>query len=119
MPEEVSRRVQRFEKEVRQLSAEYVMMGLKVHLAGLPTVTRVQVSPDLRNAKVYVHFMGAEGHEDEDLEGLQSEAYRLQKHIHTKLRSRFCPKIKFYIDKSYDQVLKIEKILQGISSQNS
>lgn len=114
-----SRRVQRFEKELRQLSAEYVTMGLKVPLQNFSSVTRVQVSSDLRNAKVFVHLSGEPELVTEDLEELQFQAPALQQYVHSKLRSRYCPKIQFLEDKSYEHVLKVEKILHEISLQNS
>lgn len=117
MPE-VSRRVQRFEKGVYQLSSEFLMTKLKIPLENFASISRVQVSADLRHAKVYVHLSGHPESIEQDIEGLQSEAKNLQRYIHSKLRSKFCPKVIFYNDTSYEKVLTVEKILYELSEQN-
>lgn len=113
-----SRRVQRFEKEVFQLSSEYVTLGLKVPLQCFASVTRVQVSPDLRNAKVFMHLSGEDNEIEEDMFSLKQQTPALQRYIHTKLRSKYCPKIHFIYDKSYDHVMKVEKILHNLSKES-
>ena len=75
------------------------------------TVTFVKMSNDLRIASVYVMPLGGKN-KDEMLKALNDNKYFFQKTIsEAKLRSKFTPKINFYIDNSVDEAEKIENLL--------
>ena len=57
------------------------------------TVTYVEVSPDLRHAKVHVSVMGDEAHQKLSLRGLQSAAGFLQAKIAERIEIRYTPRI--------------------------
>ena len=75
------------------------------------TVSFVKMSKDLRNASVYVMPLGGRK-KNEMLQSLNDNKYIFQKSVsQAKLRSKFTPKIKFYIDSSFDEAEKIENLL--------
>ena len=75
------------------------------------TVSFVKMSKDLRVASVYVTFLGGKN-KDEMLKSLNNHKYIFQQSIsQAKLKSKFTPKIKFYIDDSFDEAEKIENLL--------
>lgn len=116
----MSRRVQRVEKEIRNVVASYLLTGLKDPLMGLVSVSRVMVSGDLKNAKVYVSVMSDDNEDrEENIAVLQSRAGDIQRQIHSQLRMKFCPKLKFYLDQGLDHQLKIDQILHDISGENT
>ena len=110
MAEGSSRRVQRYEKLVRQITSEFLITRVNELEMGWAQVTRVQVSADLRRAKVFVHIENGDDPKA-DLETLQAYAPELQKYIHGQVRSKYCPKVQFILDKSFEKVLKVEKLL--------
>ena len=75
------------------------------------TVSFVKMSKDLKIANVYFMPLGGEfKHSLLDL--LNSKKYIFQKYIaKAKLKSKFTPKIKFYIDDSFEDAEKISKLL--------
>ena len=75
------------------------------------TVSFVKMSKDLKIANVYFMPLGGEFKETL-LDVLNSKKYIFQKYIaKAKLQSKFTPKLSFYIDDTFDEAEKIEKLL--------
>ena len=75
------------------------------------TVSFVKMSKDLRVASVYVTFLGGKN-KDEMLKSLNNHKHIFQQSIsQAKLKSKFTPKINFYIDNSFDEAENIENLL--------
>lgn len=113
----MSRRIEKVEKELRQVIANYLLIGFKGKLSGLVSVARVVVSPDLRNAKVFVTVMGSEEETKSNLDILHDFSYDIQREINHRVQMKFCPKLKFFIDTSVAHVLRIEGILQSLKDE--
>lgn len=108
------RRIQKVEKEVRQVIANYLVGPFKGPLRGIVSVSRVVVSKDLRNAKVYVSVFGSDEDREVSLEGLQEYSGDIQKEISRRLVMKFCPKLKFFLDDGMDKVMKVDSILHDL-----
>ena len=77
------------------------------------TVSLVRMSKDLKIANIYFMPLGGQ-YKDQLLETLNSKKYIFQKYIaKAKLQSKFTPKIKFYIDDSFEEAEKISKLLMN------
>ena len=75
------------------------------------TASFVKMSKDLRVASVYVTFLGGKN-KDEMLKSLNNHKYIFQQSIsQAKLKSKYTPKINFYIDNSFDEAENIENLL--------
>ena len=77
------------------------------------TITEVNVSPDLKNAKVYVMPLGGENKIDV-LNSLNKATGRLKKIISSNLSLRQTPKLIFKIDETFEYAKKINDILDKI-----
>ena len=77
------------------------------------TITEVNVSPDLKNAKVYVMPLGGENKTDV-LNSLDKAAGRLKKIISSNISLRQTPKLIFKIDETFEYAKKINDILDKI-----
>ena len=77
------------------------------------TITEVNVSPDLKNAKVYVMPLGGENKMDV-LNSLNKATGRLKKIISSNLNLRQTPKLIFKIDETFEYAKKINDILDKI-----
>ena len=62
------------------------------------TVTHVEVSADMRNAKVHVSIMGDEARQKLGLRGLQSAARFLQSRIAEQIDTSYTPRLMFRLD---------------------
>ena len=76
------------------------------------TVTEVRMSPDLKNARVYVIPLG--GKDVENTVTILTEfSYLIRKALAKKIDMKFLPKVHFVGDKSFDYASKIEKLIQN------
>lgn len=97
----MNRRLERISSQLRE------ELGLLLPLVkhpelGFVTFTHVDISPDLRNARVAVSVLPTQGHEDPEatLSALQHSASFLQHHIGKRLSLRVTPILTFVLDKS-------------------
>ena len=81
------------------------------------TVTEVNVSPDLKNAKVYIMPLGGEN-KLEVLDSLNKSNGRIKKLISSNINLRQIPKLQFKIDETFEYAKNIENILQKIKKKN-
>ena len=77
------------------------------------TITEVNVSPDLKNAKVYIMPLGGEN-KFEVLDSLKKANGRIKKLISNNINLRQIPKLQFRIDETFEYAKNIENILQKI-----
>ena len=110
-----SRRVQRVEKELREIVASYVIRHCTEDLL---SVTQVKVSKDLRQARVYVSVVGASRVSDEKLDELQEHGPEIQHQIAKRLRMKYCPKLKFFNDESVEMNEKVDEILAKMNTES-
>ena len=109
-----SQRQIRFGEVIRSIICESLIkedfFNTKIDVSTI-TVSFVKMSKDLRIASVYIMPLGGKS-KDHILQSLNDNKYIFQKFIsQAKLRSKFTPKINFYIDDSFDEAEKIENLL--------
>lgn len=75
------------------------------------TVTGVEVSPDMRQAKVFVSVMGNEAKQNLSLRGLQSAAGFLQSKVAKRIDTRYTPKLLFVLDLGVKKSIEVVQIL--------
>ena len=75
------------------------------------TVSFVRMSKDLKIANIYLMPLGGKD-QDIFLESINSKKFIFQKFLSkAKFHSKYTPKINFYIDDTYNEAEKIEKLL--------
>src|SRR3982750_788740 len=110
-----ARRPGRVAAAIREEVAKFLAEGVKdPRSVGLVTVTGVDVTRDLRHAKVYVSVMGSEEERRATLQGLDSAASHLRSRIGRALRLRVAPEIAFRYDESIARAAKIEALLAEV-----
>lgn len=112
-PETRSVRLLKVGEQVRHLISE-LLLRQHVHdeVLGAHTisVTEVRMSPDLRNATVFVKpLLGAD--EAEVLKALRTHTAYFQREVAGKLKRKYAAKIKFLPDESFDVAAKIDSLL--------
>ncbi len=113
-----SHRVQRVEKEIREIVSKFVVTEVP-EITGIISVSRVIVSRDLRKAKVLIHNLEGIETARSNVEVLERYAYAIQKNIGLQIRMRYCPKIEFYADEKYDDVLKVQNVLHDLEVERA
>ena len=79
----------------------------------LITISEIQTSPNLIEARVYVSIIPEEK-EKESFKALEKNIFHIQKAINKRLKIRPVPKIKFVLDHSIKEAGDIEEILNKI-----
>ena len=113
---EPSQRQIRFSEVIRNIVSEAInknhILNEKIEL-GSVTVSFVNTSKDFRNASVYIMPLGGYN-KDEILNLLNANQYIFQKVIsREKLKTKYIPKLKFYLDDSFDEAQKIHRLLSN------
>ena len=109
-----SQRQMRFSELIRSLISECILVedfyNLEISINSI-TVSFVKMSKDLRMANVYIMPLGGQN-QNNIIEKLNENKYIFQKYLSkAKLNSKFTPKIHFYLDDTFDEAEKIEKLL--------
>lgn len=78
------------------------------------TVTYVEVSPDMRQAKVHVSIMGDDTKQRLALKGLESAAGFLQTKVAKRIDTRYTPRLAFVLDLGVKRSIEISQILQEV-----
>jgi ribosome-binding factor A len=84
---------------------------------GMVTVTRVDLSDDLRHAKVYVSFLGGDEEKARGLKLLKKARGHLRSELAGRLDLRVVPELAFLIDESAENYLRIEKLIRQIHEE--
>jgi len=109
-----SRRVLKAAEAIREVVGMAILADLKDPRIHDVTVTHVEVSPDMRQAKVYVSVMGNEQAQRLCLHGLQSAAGFLQQKVAKRIDTRYTPRITFELDMGVKKSIAIAKLLEDV-----
>jgi ribosome-binding factor A len=109
-----SRRPQRVALEIQHEISTMLVRGLKDPRIGFVTVTGVDLSPDLRHAKVFVSVMGPEQQKKDTMEALGHAAGWIRHELGQRIRMRHLPELIFLPDISQEYGEKIDRLLDEI-----
>jgi ribosome-binding factor A len=86
---------------------------------GFVTVTRVKVSPDLQQARVYYTLIGDDRARQETARGLEAARPFFRRHIGARLRLRRVPELTFEFDRSVEHQDRVEQLLREIADERA
>jgi len=110
-----SRRVLKVAEAVREVVSMAILTDLQDPRISGVTVTFVEVTPDLREAKVHVSIRGDENQQRLSLHGLRSAAGYLQQKVGNRIETRYTPKLRFELDLGVKKSLEITRILDELA----
>jgi len=111
------RRADRLAERIREEVASFLADGAKdPRLQGLVTVTGVDVTPDLRRARIFVSIMGSDDERAGTFGALEGMTGHLRSRLARTLRLRFTPEIEFAHDQSVERAARIETLLERIKT---
>lgn len=112
-------RTERLADLIRDEVARLLLREVKDPRIGFVTLTGAKVTPDLRQARVYVSVLGDEKTREAALEGLRHSAPFIQRALFRNLRLRHSPAILFEIDDSLERGERIERVLQQLHEHDA
>jgi ribosome-binding factor A len=109
--------MRRVNEALRQVLSETVP-ELKDPRIGFVTVTGVETSPDLRQARVFVSVLGSERKRDQSLEGLAAAHGVLQARIARELRLKRTPQLAFEYDPTVERGVRMSRLIDELAPED-
>lgn len=112
-------RIEKVQELIKQEVSQIILQELKDPRIGFVTVTQVDVTGDLRSAKIYVSLMGS----DDQIQGcwlaLNHSLGYIRREIGKRIRLRCTPELSFQLDKSLDYSVHIQELLTKIKENEA
>lgn len=106
-------RIDKINEEVRRSAAEVIRSLKDSRIPMMTSVVAVNVTKDLRYAKIYVSVMGDEQTKKKAIEGLKSASGFVRREIGKKIDLRYTPEVLFELDRSIEHGAHINDLLRG------
>ncbi len=107
-------RAQRVGDEIKKILGNYIQKEITHPALDIATVVDVNLSNDLKYAKIYISIMGDSDKRNDGIEYLKRKTGMLRKELSKKLYIRFLPELRFYLDETLDNALRIEELIKKI-----
>jgi ribosome-binding factor A len=104
--------------EIQAVVADAILNRIRDPRVGFVTVTGAELSQDLKHATIFISVMGDEKRRKGSLIALNYAKGFFQKVIGDQLKLRSTPNVKFILDKSIDEAMKIDAILKEIQTKD-
>jgi ribosome-binding factor A len=103
---------------IREEVSQILIKELKDPRIGFATITKVHVSDDLREAKIYYSVFGDVREKVESYEGLQSAKGFIKRELGRRVRMKYMPEINFIFDDSLEYGSRIEELLRNLKDKD-
>jgi ribosome-binding factor A len=114
MPKSTISRATRVADQIRMEVAEILSRKIKDPRVQFVTVTDVQMTADLKIARIYVSTLAPEQYDQQTAPGLKSAVGFVRTEVGRRLNLRYTPEIVFYQDTSAEYANRMEKILDSL-----
>ncbi|SFA76931.1 ribosome-binding factor A [Lentibacillus halodurans] len=108
-------RANRVAEQMKKELGELIGQKIKDPRIGFVTVTDVEVTGDLQQAKVFISVLGNEDEKHDTLVGLAKAKGFIRSEIGKRIRLRKTPEITFEFDEAYEYGNRIEEILRDLN----
>ena len=110
-------RADRVERLAREVLGEAIQ-GLKDPRVGFATVTSVKMSPDLRNATVFISVLGSDEQREESIGAIQHAAPHLRSILGHEIRLKFLPRLEIVEDTTALMGERIDSLLRQVGAES-
>ncbi len=114
----MSERIQRVNSLIRKELGQIILREIDFPKVVLATLTRVETSIDLSQAKIYISVI-PDIETSKVFEILNKEIYNLQQKLNKRLNMRPIPKIVFEREEKTKEAAKVEELLERIKEEKS
>ena len=104
----------RVAEEVQRILGDVFLTKVRVLSAGMLTVTDVNITRDLRIARVYLSFLNPSVPKEEVLAELLRHRKEIRYHLGNELRAKYVPDLRFYLDDSAEHSSRIQTIIENL-----
>lgn len=115
----MSSRMDKVNRQLKKEIGQIVQTELGDPRIGFVSITQVETSKDLRNARVYFSVLGDESQVAEAAKSLNKAKGTIRHLLGQRIRIRYTPELAFHYDQSLAHGAKIEQALKEIESEHS
>jgi ribosome-binding factor A len=112
-------RMQRIDHEIQRVLGTLISQQLKDPRLGFTTVTRVEITQDLKHAKVFVSIIGDRHVAKQTMDALGHAARFLRGELGREVKLRHTPELQFVEDRSTERAINLAKTLREVSGGNA
>ena len=110
----------RMNGEVQRVLSQIIARDIKVpRIHPMTSVVSVEVTPDLKFAKIYVSVLGDQQDRDKTSAGLESAKSHIRSQLAKRLNLRNTPELTFVMDDSIEYGVSMSKIIDDITHGDS
>jgi ribosome-binding factor A len=113
-----SHRQEKLGEQIAADLSDLLRTRVKDPRVGFVSVTRVEVSGDLRHAKVHVSVMGTPEEQKETMHGLDKAKGFLRHELASRLTLRYMPEIVFKLDHSIEEGARVLALINQVSQED-
>jgi ribosome-binding factor A len=112
-----SYRKERLEELIKRVIAETLLREIKDPRIGFVTVTKVKLSKDLSIGDVWISVIGEEKEKKLSMAGIHSAGGYIQRIVGKNIKIRSIPKLRFHLDTSIEQGVKMVHMLENLDRE--
>ena len=113
------KRSQRIQELLLEEISKLLQSGLKDPRIGFATLTRVEVSDNLKHAKIFISVMGSEKEKTDTLNALKNAKGFVRNTLGKNLYLKYVPELEFKKDENAEHVEKITRILNDLHTESN
>ncbi len=99
--------------------ADLLLRHLKDPRLQMSTVSHVEVTPDLRHARVYISHLGGEAAQQDALAGFNRATGFIRGQLGKRLKLRYIPQLTFQLDTAIAYGVRISRMLHDLAPTNT
>jgi ribosome-binding factor A len=112
-------RMQRIDHEMQRVLGTLISQQLKDPRLGFTTVTRVEITQDLKHAKVFVSIIGDRHAASQTMQALNHASRFLRGELGREIKLRHTPELQFIEDRSTERAINLSKALRDAAGGNA
>jgi ribosome-binding factor A len=114
----MSHRIDKVENLIKEEISLIFLYKMQDPSIGFVTITAVKVSPDLKIAKIYISVLEKEKRESV-MKKVKASTGFIRSELASRIRIKFVPELKFFLDDTLDYVEKIEGLIKKIHENDN
>ena len=115
----MKQRAMRVAEELKKIVMQILLEDLTDPRLGFVTVTFIEVTDDLRFARIHYSVLGDDASKEATAEALAEQHGYIRRMIAERINMKFAMDIRFEVDKAIDQSFKIDAILKKIKKDET
>ena len=106
-----SRRMERLAEAIKQEVSKIILYEMNDPRISFVTVTKAELTPDLKRAKIYISILGDDASQKKTIRGLEHARGFIQTTVGSRLQVRYTPLLTFCLDESIKKSAHITKLI--------